>query len=323
MSALRLSVIMPVYNVAPFLPRCLESLIAQTLSPDEIIAVDDGSSDECPAILADYARRMRNLRVVRRPNGGLSAARNTGLEHAAGKYVAFLDSDDFAEPELYATLVAMAEADALDMALCNALYYFEERKPESPVYTDVPASGVVPGAQWLKERLLAKRFLHMVWMHLYRRDFLERLQLRFVPGMVHEDVIWTTRALLAAERVRYTPEALVRYRIPQRRFSVAQNQARLERIVASSEFNARTLAGIAGEQAKDPALRSALGWQLVDGGFSLFHKLEQMPDASARKKHLSRLRKDGWFGLLWRHASGLAQRRRIIRLYLRALFPAR
>lgn len=321
MSAPRLSVIMPVYNVARYLPRCLESLMAQTLAPDEIIAVDDGATDECPAILADYARRMRNLRVVRRENGGLSAARNTGLEHAAGKYLAFIDSDDFAEPDLYATLVAMAEADALDMALCNATYHFEERKPESPVYADVPASGVMPGAQWLKERLLAKHFLHMVWMHLYRRDFIVRQRLRFVPGIVHEDVIWTTRALLAAERVRYTPEALVRYRIPVRRFSAGENQARLERIVASSEFNARTLADIAVQQP--PALRSVLGWQLVDGAFSVFHKLDQMPDPGARKGHLLRLRKDGWFGLLWRHARGLAQHRRIMRLYLRALLAAR
>lgn len=73
---------MPIYNVAGYLSACLDSLMAQTLPPDEIIAVDDGSTDDCPAILADYAARMPNLRIIRQENGGLSAARNTGLDYA-------------------------------------------------------------------------------------------------------------------------------------------------------------------------------------------------------------------------------------------------
>lgn len=90
-----LSLVMPVYNVAEFLPRCLDSLAAQTRPADEIIAVDDGSTDACPAILAEYAQRLPSLRTVRQENGGLSAARNTGIEHARGKWLAFVDSDDF------------------------------------------------------------------------------------------------------------------------------------------------------------------------------------------------------------------------------------
>lgn len=85
MTPCRLSVVMPVYNVAAYLPACLDSLVAQTLPPDEIIAVDDGSTDACPQILLDYAQRMPNLRIIRQENGGLSVARNTGLKFATGR----------------------------------------------------------------------------------------------------------------------------------------------------------------------------------------------------------------------------------------------
>lgn len=323
MTAPLLSVVMPVYNVAPYLPRCLDSLLAQTRPPDEIIAVDDGATDACPEILADYARRMPNLRVVRQTNGGLSAARNTGIAEARGKYLAFIDSDDFAEPTLYATLLAMAERDVLDIALCNASFYYEERRPEQPIYADAPASSVLSGNDWLCERLRAGRFLHMVWMHLYRREFVEEHAFRFVPGLIHEDVVWTTRALLAATRVRYTPEALLHYRIPLRRFSAEQNQKRLEKLVGSSEYNARTLADIVRCEAPSPEAKMLLAAQLVDGAFSVFHKIDQMPDRAARAAHLRRLRREGWFKLLWQHAHGFAQHRRIIRQYLRGCLSSR
>ena len=318
-----LSVVLPVYNVAPYLRQCLDSLVAQSRPPDEIIAVDDGATDDCPEILADYARRMPTLRIIRQVNGGLSVARNTGIAQARGKYLAFLDSDDFAAPSLYATLLDMAERENLDIALCNAWFHHEGRRPDELIYGDVLTSGVKSGSEWLGERLRSGRFLHMVWMHLYRRDFVEQRGFRFVPGLIHEDVIWTTRALLAAKRVQYTREALLHYRILQRRFSDEQNQKRLDKLVSCSEFNARTLADIARNEIQAPELRRLLEEQMVDGAFSVFHKLDQMPDRSARTNHLHRLRRENWFGLLWRHARGVRQHRRIVRQYLRSCLPLR
>lgn len=315
-----LSLVMPVYNVAAYLPACLDSVLAQTRLPDEIIIVDDGSTDECPAILAAYAARCPAIRVVRQTNRGLSAARNAGLDLARGEWLAFVDSDDRLAPEHCAHALAMAHTDDLDMALFNGVFDYEGRRPETPIYADDPpaASGITSGAEWMKERLRRRSFLHMVWLHLYRRDFLERIGLRFVPPWIHEDVPWTTRALLAAGRVRYDPRPLVHYRIPVRRFDPEVRDRRLKLTIESSLFNARELDAIAAGVA-DPELAALLRWQLVDGGLSVFHKIEKLSTSGQRRELRRVLRTAGFYRLLWRHASDWKQRRRIARQWAKAI----
>jgi glycosyltransferase involved in cell wall biosynthesis len=317
MSQPTLSIVMPVYNVAAYLPRCLESLAALNPPPDEIIVVDDGSTDDCPRILAEFAPRLPQMRVIRQENGGLSAARNTGLDAARGTYLAFVDSDDFVEPDAYAEAIATAEREQLDMVLFNARYHYEGRQPDRPIYPDAPATGIVPGSEWLRLRLKAGRFLHMVWLHLYRRDFIEANRFRFVPRLIHEDVIWTTQVLLAARRLAYLPRIAVNYRIPIRTATPAARQKRLETVVDSSILNARTQAELAARVATDAELHALLCHQLVDGALSVFHLLARMPDAAIAHRRLVDLRRDGFLGFLWRHAGDNTQRRRIARHWLR------
>lgn len=314
MSVPTLSIVMPVYNVAAYLPRCLESLAALAPAADEIIAVDDGSTDDCPSILAAFAARLPQMRVIRRENGGLSAARNTGLDAARGKYLAFVDSDDFVCADAYGEALRLAEDEDLDMVLLNANYHFEGREADYAIYTGIDPTGVMPGREWLRQRLQAGRLLHMVWMHLYRREFIESHRFRFVPRLIHEDVIWTTQALLAAQRVRYTAHLAVNYRIPLR----ARTQRHLQAVVDSSTVNAGALAEIAAGLDGDAELRRLLEDQLVDGALSVFHKLKNMPDRAAADATLRRLRHDGFMALLWRHAATAAQRRRIARQWLRS-----
>ena len=318
MSAPLLSIVMPVYNVAPYLPRCLESLAALNPPAGEIIVVDDGSTDECPTILAEFAPRLPQMRVIRQENGGLSAARNTGLDAARGKYLAFVDSDDFVSPDAYGAALRLAEEEQLDMVLLNANYHFEGREADYAIYADVEPTDVIPGREWLRQRLTAGRLLHMVWMHLYRRDFIEGNAYRFVSRLIHEDVIWTTRALLAAKRVRYTGHTAVHYRIPLRRFTPEQSQRRLQAIVDSSVVNAEALATMCATLDNDPELRRLLADQLVDGALSIFHKLEKMPDRGIAIATLHRLRRTGFLRLLWQHAGSTPQRRRIARHWLRS-----
>jgi heptose III glucuronosyltransferase len=320
MSAPLLTLVVPVYNVAPYLPRCLESLAALSPPADEIIVVDDGSTDECPRILAEFASRLPQMRVIRQENGGLSAARNTALEVATGTYLAFVDSDDFVSPDAYAEALRLAQDDGLDMVLLNANYHFEGREPDYPIYANVAATEVITGREWLRRRFRAGRFLHMVWMHLYRRDFIERHHFRFIPRLIHEDVIWTTEALMAAQRVRYTGHIAVHYRIPVRRFNPEQAQRRLQAIVDSSVVNAEALARMADSLAHDAELQGMLSDHLVDGALSVFHKLPKMPDRHAAATTLQRLRESGFIGLLWRHARSAAQRRRLARHWLRSWF---
>jgi glycosyltransferase involved in cell wall biosynthesis len=319
MSQPLLSIVMPVYNFAPYLPRCLESLAALTPPADEIIVVDDGSTDDCPRILAEFAPHLPQMRVIRQENGGLSAARNTGLDAARGKYLAFVDSDDFVEPDAYAEALRLAEDEQLDMVLFNARYHFEGRQADRPIYADAPATGVVPGREWLRQRLKAGRFLHMVWMHLYRRDFVETNGFRFIPRLIHEDVIWTTKVLLAAQRTCYLPRISVNYRIPIRHAAADARQRRLEAIVDSSVINARTEAELATSLTADPELHALLCHRLVDGALSIFHLLAKMPDRAAARRIRRDLRTKGVLELLWRHAGNAAQRRRLAKHYVLSL----
>jgi glycosyltransferase involved in cell wall biosynthesis len=318
MSSLTFSIVLPVYNVAPYLPACLDSLAALDPQPDEIIAVDDGSTDACPQILADYAGRLPCLRVIRQENGGLSAARNTGLAAASGKYLAFLDSDDFLAPQAYRAALALAERDHLEMVLFNGRYHFEGRQDDRPIYNDAESTGTITGRDWLDRRFRAGRFLHMVWMHLYRREFILQHAFQFVPGLIHEDVIWTSQVLLAAKRAAYLDQVAVNYRIPVRRPPPEVRQRQLERIVASSIVNAQKLAELSATLTDDVGFRRLWDKQWVDGALSVFHKLKHMPDRSVARTQLIGLIEAGFFTLLWQHATDFPQHRRIARHWLQA-----
>lgn len=314
-----LSLVVPVYNVAPFLPRCLESLEAQDLIDMEIVFVDDGSTDDCPALLAACAaRRPDHIKVIRQENGGLSAARNTGLDHVSGEYVAFVDSDDWIDPGYYRRLLDLARRENLDMAHGNATYHFEGRRADYPIYRDDLPTSIMPGREVLRQRLTQKNFLHMVWMHLYQRDFIEKLGLRFVPRLIHEDVLWTTRAFLEARRTAYDPTPGYFYRQRLRPLAPAALDQRLDAIIASSVHNARGLAEMAAGLGDDPELQRLIRWQLTDGALSIFHKLGKMSDPALKKRLYRSLRCDGVFGLLWANAVEGRQRRRIARNWLKS-----
>ncbi|HMW17545.1 MAG TPA: glycosyltransferase [Accumulibacter sp.] len=315
-----LSVVLPVYNVAPYLPACLDSLAAQTRPIDELIAVDDGSTDACPEILHAYRDKLPTMRIIRQENGGLSAARNTGLRAASGVWLAFVDSDDFVAPQMYSRMLTAAQDNDLDLLLCNAMYHFEGRESDRPIYPPLPASGVVSGKAWLQNRLTNDRILHMVWMHLYRRDFLEKNGFTFVPRLIHEDVIWTTRVLLAATRLAYLDDPLYFYRIPIRRFTEEQARLRLEAIIRSSIINAETLLDLSTTLTDTPTLRSLLQHQAVDGAFSIFHKIEKISSPSWRQARYQEVSQSHLLPLLWRNAQSWPQRRRIVRHALKTLF---
>ncbi len=119
---MELSVIIPVYNMERYLRRCLDSVLAQEFKDMEIICVDDGSTDKSPQILAEYAGRDNRVRVIRKENGGLVAARKTGIQAAAGKYTGYVDSDDWIEPEMYKVLYGIAEQYRCDLVCSGHIW---------------------------------------------------------------------------------------------------------------------------------------------------------------------------------------------------------
>lgn len=120
------SVIVPIYNVEKFLPKCIESLQAQTLSDIEIILVDDGSPDGCPEICDKYAANDPRVSVIHQRNSGVSAARNAGLKMAVGEYISFCDPDDFVAPDMYAELLSGIEKHDADISVCGYNYCSED-----------------------------------------------------------------------------------------------------------------------------------------------------------------------------------------------------
>ena len=115
----KLSIIVPVYKVEPYLKECVDSLLSQKYPETEIILVDDGSPDRCPEICDEFSAKHSNIKVVHQKNAGLPAARNAGLAVATGEYISFVDSDDAVSTDTYSILIEKMEKDGSDMAICN------------------------------------------------------------------------------------------------------------------------------------------------------------------------------------------------------------
>ncbi|KDF17007.1 hypothetical protein AF47_03750 [Klebsiella aerogenes MGH 61] len=210
-----LSIVAAVYNGEKFLAQFFECLEQQQLASYELILVNDGSTDGSLAVIDQWKDRLQNVTVLEQENQGVSVARNTGMAAASGKYLAFPDIDDKFYPGMYRTLLEMAEKGNLDVATCNGRYVYESRDDIHPIFPPerLQSTGVLPGYVWLKQALDSRKFLHVTWLNIYRRDFINQHHFHFEPGLRHQDIPWTTEALLAAERVQYTSEQFYDYYI--------------------------------------------------------------------------------------------------------------
>ena len=131
-----ISVIVPVYKVEKYLKRCVDSILAQTYPCLEVILVDDGSPDGCPAICDEYAREDRRVRVIHKENGGLSDARNAGIDAAKGKFLGFVDSDDYVHPRFYELLLQALKEEGADIAGCDVKKVCKTEKIEEKEQQD-------------------------------------------------------------------------------------------------------------------------------------------------------------------------------------------
>lgn len=202
----RFSIIIPVYNVESYLRECLDSVLGQTFTDWEAICVNDGSTDGSAAILDDYARRDKRFLIIAQPNGGLSAARNTGLAAATGEYMLFLDSDDWMEPTMLKQLAH--HCNSTDM-LCFACRRTDNGASD-PLQTEQAAGWDYYNRHALERREVA---FVCVWQRCYRRSFLIENNLCFHEGILHEDNEFTPRACLKAKKVTVIPDVLYNYRV--------------------------------------------------------------------------------------------------------------
>lgn len=200
------SVIVPVYNVEQYLEQCLESILAQNYDDYEVICVNDGSTDSSREILTAWESRMPQMRVIDRENGGLSAARNTGLEAATGEYVVFVDSDDWVEPNMLDTL---AKSIGNEDMLCFACQRTDNNG------SDHLSAETTNGWNYYNRHALEARIIPFVcvWQRCYRRRFLLDNDLWFREGILHEDNEFTPRACLRAKSIKVILDILYNYRV--------------------------------------------------------------------------------------------------------------
>ena len=179
-----ISVIVPVYRVEKYLPACIDSILNQTFTDFELILVDDGSPDRCPAICDETAKRDARVRAIHQANQGLSAARNAGIEAARGAWLSFVDSDDFLAPDFLETLHDAAVRAGADCALCGVQLTDEAgEKIGQPLSV---ADGVRTGRSILETLCRAPEIPYLVaWNKLYRRDVFQTL--RYPVGRQNED----------------------------------------------------------------------------------------------------------------------------------------
>ena len=195
-----ISVIVPVYNVEPYLRKCVDSILNQTYRKLEVILVDDGSPDNCGAICDEYAAKDARVRVIHKSNGGLSDARNAGLDIMTGDYVAFLDSDDWVEADMYRTLLTQMKHFDADMSLSGVADELE--KDGSVTVTKVSDYGNTPFAESNTDTM--RRFLRTSWAawdKLYKADLFSGI--RYPVGEINEDEAIALQLLSRCRRLCY------------------------------------------------------------------------------------------------------------------------
>ena len=201
-----LSIIVPVYKVENYLPKCIDSILAQTFTDFELILVDDGSPDDCPALCDATAEKDARVRVIHQKNGGLSAARNAGLDAARGAWIGFVDSDDYIEPEMYEVLYQAVQSTGADLALCDYAEVDEAGKPCPPMHVSL-SEGELTGQKLLKRA--SGLMVQLAWNKLYRRAIFT--QLRYPEGKLNEDLFLIPEVCLQIQKAVVVPKALYYY----------------------------------------------------------------------------------------------------------------
>lgn len=208
---IKTSVIIPIYNVEKYLPRCLDSVINQTLKEIEIICINDESPDNCAKILKKYAKKDKRIIVLNEKNSGQGSARNRGLEIARGKYIQFLDSDDYYEPtcceEMYQLMEKHRDIDVACFGT-NIIYdAYEDQKVNDESYFRMNYTGKTKIKPWM----LHQKIDVNCWNKIFRKSFIDKINLRFPEKLHFEDVAFFWFWMIHAKHVYFYPEKLTNY----------------------------------------------------------------------------------------------------------------
>ncbi|MDM8274124.1 glycosyltransferase family 2 protein [Enorma phocaeensis] len=212
------SVLTPIYNVEKYLPKCLESLKAQTLKNIEFICINDGSTDHSLEILQQYAEGDPRFKIIDKKNSGYGSSMNQGLDAARGEYIGILESDDFASPDMFKKLYRYASRHDLDIVKSNYFEFDGEKDTFLEVFSPFPYRKVFDP----RDVLDMVKVLPIIWAALYRREMLVSNNIRFseTPGASFQDTSFVFRSWVASHRVALLRNAYLHYRVNRNESSV-------------------------------------------------------------------------------------------------------
>lgn len=211
----KVSVIIPVYNVEKYLRQCLDSVVGQTLQDIEIICVNDSSTDQSLSILEDYQRKDNRIQIITQENAGAGAARNKGLSIAKGKYLSFLDSDDFFEKDMLEKAYVMAEKVQADFIVYKSDQYHTDKDKFITTTWVVRETEIPPYYPFNYRQMTSnvfKVFVGWAWDKLYRREFIQKHDLEFQEQRTSNDMFFVFSALVLAKKIAVLPKILAHQR---------------------------------------------------------------------------------------------------------------
>lgn len=240
-----ISVIVPVYQSESYLPRCVESILSQSLHDIELILVDDGSMDKSGLICEEYAQKDIRVHVFHKSHSGVSDTRQKGLENATGDYVIHCDSDDWMEPDMLEKLYINAQESGADMVVCDYWVEYRERVVQKAFGQNLDSDTD------LSEQM--ENLLLSVWNKLIRRSFIVQNDLHFLPSVCFaEDLYFVFNALDLLPKIVYVPQPLYHYNI--------QNEGSLTHNVSRECFESQVIALSNLDKILNAALKKKLVW---------------------------------------------------------------
>lgn len=231
-----ISVIVPIYKVEKYIDRCVESILAQSFTDFELILVDDGSPDNCPQICDEYAKKDSRIKVVHKQNGGLSDARNAGIDVAKGEWLAFIDSDDYVHEDYLGSLYNAAAENGADLAICD---FVRVNDDENVIEKDHSFDGLVTeDKNTLFEYMYSNWRIRPAWNKLYKKEIFS--ELRFAFGKIHEDEFAIHHVLYNCRKAVIIKDGLYYYRIRQNSIMTTESPKSIldgfEAIIEQYEF---------------------------------------------------------------------------------------
>lgn len=205
----KISIIVPIYKVEKYLDKCVESLVNQTYTNLEIILVDDGSPDKCPEMCDKWAEKDSRIKVIHKPNGGLSDARNAGMKEANGEYILFVDSDDWIELNMIEILYKEIVLSDSDIVACGVRMVWEDGSPDR-ILTKTCGKKVFNSSEEAMYSLMQEMcILQTAWNKLCKRKIIENIL--FPVGKINEDEFWSWKAIANSNKVVYIDTPLYNY----------------------------------------------------------------------------------------------------------------